>query len=237
MCEYNPLRRLKQKLFPLSSQLSGLDQAEMLKKLYIRATKYVTALSITVSLPLAILADKILYYWMGEEFAQKGGVVMTMLVLAYCLTSLNAVPFCFFYGLNRPKTNAFFSLLSGVGNTVLWLILVPRLGLTGAAMGFLLGRYTIPIFLYCSWRLLDISAKEILINVYSRLVLVSVLSSLIIKVVLSRHIVNLISLLGALIVSVLLFPTLLVAMGFFDAEDRGLAKGYVSSIIKAANQG
>lgn len=206
-------------LFPLSSDLVATNQMARLKQVYLRATKYTLVLSTAISLPLFALSHTILSLWMGAEFAKNSSYVMSLLALSYCLVSMAVIPYYFFNGLNKPQVNAFYGVINGVANVTSCLLLVPRLGLKGAAISSLIGIASLPAFIYHITRAMDLNMRELLRTIYLKIIAAGA-AELIITRLLSNVITSLPSLLLLYPVCVISFVLVLYGLRYFDEEDR-----------------
>jgi O-antigen/teichoic acid export membrane protein len=154
-------------VFPAASSLSGSNEREQLRELYLRATKILVLLSLFPSLALCIYSRNFLTYWMGPVFAEHGALAMQVLMLACFVSSLSFIPYTVLQCAGHVHTTAQFALGNSVCNVVLFLFLIPRFGINGAAAGFLLSQLvTAPPLIQFSNRVLDLDWKTVLTKAF-----------------------------------------------------------------------
>lgn len=134
------LSQLVAPLFPRVSKLRA--DRESLRTLYLRSSGGVAAIAVMVWVPIFFFADPLLRFWIGGSqgvaVARTSGDAMRWLVAAFLIQSLAAVPVTFCEGLGKPQINNGFSALSALIHVPLVLILVPRYGISGAAIALVL---------------------------------------------------------------------------------------------------
>ncbi len=120
-------------LFPAFSSMDSLGARSQIKIFYGRSIKYVLLALGPLLVFVAAFAREILRLWLGPAFAVKSGTVLEILALAVLVNALGYLPYVLLQGIGRPDIPARFHLLElPLYAGLLW-ILVPRLGLTGAA--------------------------------------------------------------------------------------------------------
>ncbi len=77
-------------VFPLASELHSLGHLEALRNIFIRATKFITALGSMIYVPLFVLGDLFMKLWVGENMAEQTTTTMRWLIAAGFLTTLTA---------------------------------------------------------------------------------------------------------------------------------------------------
>ena len=150
-------------VFPLASGLEAQQQSGQLKRLFLRAQNLNVVLVLVVSVPLLILANEILTYWIDKEFAEKATLVFQMLVIAYALLALNVVMSAIIAGLGHPEVNMGFAVVIGLGNLLGYVLFIPRWGVNGAGIASIFGSViSLPLYLwYVNRRFLAIPWLEI----------------------------------------------------------------------------
>ena len=217
-------------IFPLSSALHSTEQHLMLQRVYMRSAKFGLLAGSALAAPIAALSFPFLRYWMGLEFAQEGSAALTILALAYYMTSLTAVPSSVVHGIGRPEVNAFFSVGTGVLNVVFCLLLIPRFGLLGAAYANLTNGLVVPFYLhYVERHLLKLDTMQMLQKVYLGPMLLGAGILLFGTLVLAPRIGSLGEAILTILFSVILYGLLALILGIIDREDRLLLLGYMRS--------
>ncbi len=83
-----------------------------------------------------MFAQKILYYWVGEDFARQGTHILQILALTYFVLALYNPLINFLLGMGKVKFLTYASVSLAIFNMVLVLCLVPRYGILGAAWAY-----------------------------------------------------------------------------------------------------
>lgn len=219
-------------LFPLSSELSASQTPHRLRELYVRATKYVTALSLSAAVPLAVFSRPLLTVWLGASFADHSTRVMQVLLFSYLLISLSAVPFYLFSGLGRPHIVAIYSFISAVFNVAGCFILIPRWGLLGAAWASFAGSCQVPFFMHHLERILGIGYGEMTRVVYWRPIVAAtvMLAASLFLLPMATSAARTIAMIA---LSEVIFGITLFLVGFLDTWDRNLLRQLVESSFGA----
>lgn len=122
-------------LFPhLSTHLESSGPSYLRAKLC-RAFRINLLSVFAMTLPLVLLAAPILTLWMGRPFSQNAAGTLTLVALSFALLAVNIPGH---YALMALGEVRFLTLVNVTGCTlslVLAWLLIPRLGITGAALG------------------------------------------------------------------------------------------------------
>lgn len=156
-------------IFPSISELSSMQAQEQVRELYIRATKMVLLAGMPVTIILLGLPTQILQYWVGAGYAARGALTLQLLAGGFFFNILAHVPYVVAQGINRPWISAKYSLINGTANLILFLVLIPRNGIVGAGVGFLVSEAMVmPLFIWEMNRLLNISWGSMIVRGYVR---------------------------------------------------------------------
>jgi O-antigen/teichoic acid export membrane protein len=123
--------------FPLMSELSGLGDADALRRAYRQCSQLALWLVTPGFALLFVLAPQFLTLWLGAGFAEHAVAPLRLLLCAYLLHMLGTMPLAASYGMGRPSYVLAWQLLQAGLSVGAWSVLVPRLGITGAALGLL----------------------------------------------------------------------------------------------------
>jgi O-antigen/teichoic acid export membrane protein len=152
-------------LFPRVSKLRG--DAGAIRALYLRSSRGVAIVAVMILVTLFVFADPILRFWIGghqgELVARASGSTMRWLVAAFLIQSLAAVPVTFCEALGKPHINNGFAAVSAIIHVPLVLLLVPRLGIAGAAIALLINSLaqTVLFIIIVSHRLARVRLREL----------------------------------------------------------------------------
>jgi O-antigen/teichoic acid export membrane protein len=124
-------------LFPLASALDAEDDRIRLRMVYSAGTRITLALFIPLGTVVALLAGPLLAAWVGPEYSAYSPLVV-ILILVSLIDSTRWPASSVLQGMARHRWLAIVSIVSGVVNLLLSLLLVRYLGLTGVALGSLI---------------------------------------------------------------------------------------------------
>jgi O-antigen/teichoic acid export membrane protein len=208
-------------VFPISTSLHSGGEQERFKNFYVRSVRLITLVSTAISLSIIFLADKILFYWLNADFAQKSTHVLIVLVLTNFIISLLSPVNAFFLALGRLKFLTISSITMALINAGLLLVLLPRYGINGAAWAYLISVLPIFFIIYTiEQKYLGLSGRGRYYLVLAGKTLVAGALFYIIEKFLVYPFIN--SFLALFVLgpaSVLLFLLLYRLFGFLDQED------------------
>jgi len=126
-----PTDSLGASLAPSFSSLTGRGDGEGLRRLFHTSTRWIFLLSSFAGMGLVLLGHPILGLF-GSEF-QKGYAALCVLALGQVVTALFGANGTLITMTGHPRVNLVNSVILGLGNLGLNLLLVPRYGALGAA--------------------------------------------------------------------------------------------------------
>lgn len=153
-------------VFPRASKLKGDTGA--IRTLFLRGTRSVALIAGLVLTGLFVFADLLLRYWIGgaegAHVAATSTATMRWLLIAFWIQALAAIPAIFCEALGRPEINNGFSVAGAIMHVPLVLLLVPRMGITGAALALAINSatQTSVFILFASRRVAGVFPKELL---------------------------------------------------------------------------
>jgi O-antigen/teichoic acid export membrane protein len=125
-------------LFPHISSRHEAGDIDAPRRVFRFALLSSVGFSLALALPLILLGKPLLTLWMGAQFAQQGYVILGILAVAYVLLAVNVVPHYTLLALGSVRFVSIVNIVGGILSLGAAAILIPRLGLTGAALGRLL---------------------------------------------------------------------------------------------------
>ncbi len=156
-------------IFSLASELSAMREQARLCELYLRATKMVLLVGLPVTILLVAIPGQILRYYVGAEYANQGAFALQLLAGGFLLNILARVPFAIAQGIGRPWISAKYSVWNAAVNLVCFFIFIPRLGVLGGALGFLISEILVmPLFIAEVNRLVGVSWWVVITRAYLR---------------------------------------------------------------------
>jgi O-antigen/teichoic acid export membrane protein len=121
-------------VMPATSQFSAEGRKSMVDELFIRGTRYVTALVCPIVVLIIVLARPIIVNWLGSEF--EGVVLAAQILSSYALLTIGtSVGDNIAVGLGRLPKRIPYIIAITLGNLVLSVTLVQRLGIMGVVLG------------------------------------------------------------------------------------------------------
>lgn len=202
-------------LFPVTSELEANNKMGTLLNLYKKSQNLILLLSSILILPFILFSNDILNIWLGSEFTLEAGRLFVIILISHIVIGSNIPSYFMFNGLNKPKYNAYYSLLTAFIKIITTLILIKSIGINGAAYSLLISTITVPIFITIFERKLDIYNFHFFFRGYIP-VSISVLSVYLLKVLTVGSTTNNLFLLGALIILFsCIYLIILVVLGFF----------------------
>ncbi len=150
-------------LFPAFSAASTASR-ETIVRLYIRSMKYLFLVMGPLVFFMVLFARDILRLWLGQDFAQQSSLVFQILAAGMLLTPVQ-VSASLLQGIGRPDITAKFYLLEFIFYIPLLWFLVARMGITGAAISWIIRVMLDTILLlFASRKLLEIRRHTVVEN-------------------------------------------------------------------------
>lgn len=137
-------------LFPAFSVLDGTSDRQRLAALFARSVNYLLLGLTPVVLGLALFGEDALRIWLGQTYADQGGVVLRILSIGALASLLAYVPVDFLKGIGRPDLPAKIQLLELPVSIVVTLAMTILWGLPGAAAAWSLRVLLNAVFLFAA---------------------------------------------------------------------------------------
>lgn len=157
------LRSATMTLTATFSSLDGCGEQKQLRMTFLTASRIAAYVSLPVQLGLLLLGPAFLRLWIGNSIAQAGTPVLYALASVLSLTVAQSVASRVLYGTGRLRLFAVATLVDGISNLLLSLVLVRPCGITGVAIGTAIPHAVfcmVIIFYVC--RCLGITGREYL---------------------------------------------------------------------------
>jgi len=208
-------------LFPMTSQLDGGNDKVRIEILYVRSFRLITIIASALTVTAISFAHQILFFWLNVDFANHSTNILIILAFTNFILAMLGPLSNFILGLGKLKFLTTMSVLMGILNAILLLVLLPRYGITGAAWAYLLSLAPVVyMFYYTEKKFLSLSGRG---AYYSKKMIMTIVTSTIVwfidSYILSVFVVNLASLLSIGAVSLVLYIILYRIFGFFEKED------------------
>lgn len=106
------------------------------------------ALVVLLGIPLIVFSKSVLRLWMGTVFAEQNSSILAIVAVSFSLLALNITGHYALLALEQVRLVAMLNLAGGAAMLVAMVLLIPRLGLVGAAFGRVLyGPVTLLMYL------------------------------------------------------------------------------------------
>lgn len=157
-------------VIPAASELDTIRDAQSLKSLFLRGTKYMTAFFLSLAIPVLLLSKQILIHWMGSDFSPY--YLLVIIFISHLFFNYNHL-FAYFLlvGINKIRFALWYYAGSAVLNLALSIILVRKIGLVGVVLGTAIPYAVLePIFIGYIFRIFNITlttyTEEVLAKTY-----------------------------------------------------------------------
>ena len=121
-------------IFPLSNIAKEQGEVVRLRNVYFMGMNATTILAVAITLPVLIFAHPILSLWLGVEFADSSATLLQILAMMAMIKATSIVPYYYMNGTGYVRLNSLLGLLSGIFVAISAMILIPAVGLIGAAL-------------------------------------------------------------------------------------------------------
>lgn len=146
--------KMMQIIFPMVSEFSALGDKRNMDRVFARGLNLCLFIGLAAAVPLAVVAAPLLGFWISPEMASRSTGVMELLVFTFLLAGITAHTTSFLGGINCPEFISLGSVVGGVCAAIFYLLLIKPFGITGAALGKLIGVIlTVAYYLVvCRWK-------------------------------------------------------------------------------------
>ncbi len=219
--------------FPMSSSMIAEGKAEMLGEVYRRIIRNLAVFAAAITLSILLFSDKILLFWLNQDFADKSTSSMVVLAFTYFILALYGTLYHFILGLGRVKFLAKWSTALAILNVLLLFVLVPKLEILGAAWAYLLA--TLPLLFMFYWVEKKYLNLQGILNFYGKL-FGKIFTAGIVFFLLGKYgIIPLVNGLGSLVIfgplSVIFYLVLYKIFGFYYSEDEAIIASFIKQIL------
>lgn len=161
--------RLSGVFFPAASAMAAQGELARLDRAYLKATRYVVFLNAAILVLVAVFAHQILRYWMNEDFARNGAMVLAVMALSQFVDSLTSLPSLVNDGMGHPRVSGLFAVTRALAGLAIVWFGVAGWGIDGAAWGHLAGSvlFTAAFIVYVHGRTVPTSLVRLLSQGYA----------------------------------------------------------------------
>lgn len=141
-------------LFPAFSERVATSNMAAVRSLFLKSGGLLLCVLAPMVLVLVLISGRLLALWMGEDFARHSTLVLQLLAVGMLMNALGSIPLMALLGLGRTDVIAKVHLLELPVYVGLSLILIPRMGIAGAAAALLVqSALDLVLLTWPAWRL------------------------------------------------------------------------------------
>ena len=208
-------------LFPALATLDASGGRDRVLELCVRAIKSLLLIMTPALLIICVFAHQLLQLWLGADFAARSSGVLQIFCVGVLVNSIAFVPFVLLQGLGRPDVTGKIHLLELPIYAAALAILLPRMGLAGAALAWSFRLFVDACLLFGAASWLELLPLRTIMDASIRkacLLLCGLGAALLLPFLAG----------GSLSIQLLFAGTVLLAFGFavwkyvFDAKERNL---------------
>lgn len=137
-------------MLPAASELESSGDTDRLRRLLVQGSRYILICCLPLTALLVVMPEQVLRLWMGAEFAERGAASMLLLAVGSCCQGAAMAPAMVLMGIGMARLIAVITLGAGAISTGLCILLIPRLGITGAAAAYAasMAAMVAPLYVY-----------------------------------------------------------------------------------------
>lgn len=220
-------------ILPLVSGLQGAQDHKAIVALYLKASRLIATIALCVCLPLMLFGGRFLGFWMGQEFADKAGLVTALITAALLVDAFTNVPSIVVDGLGRPKITGLFSIATALINLALVYPLGKLLGVNGIAVAFLASNLMVgPVFVwYANNRVLGHDLRSLARRAYLPPLAAGAMAAVLTWIFLAPLATSLLTLLAVMAANSLLFLLSACLTGAISREELAQAAEYAQPML------
>ena len=134
-------------LWPKVSRWNANQEFGLIEKSFSKAITYSLILAVPMLIGGVLLGDKILYFFYGAEFA-RGNVVFIIILIVQMVNIFNTFFTTYLSAMDRQKDAFKVTAAAAISNVILNLLLIPIIGMEGAAIATLASMSVSAVFAY-----------------------------------------------------------------------------------------
>jgi O-antigen/teichoic acid export membrane protein len=125
-------------LFPFTSNLAATGKSDEIRAIFLKASSLFVAISLPLSLFIALFSKGIMTLWMGSDFAENSWMVLTILCISSTIGGFSAVPNLVILGMGNSKLIGIFSVITIVSYIIFLPFFTKFFGIIGASCALLI---------------------------------------------------------------------------------------------------
>jgi O-antigen/teichoic acid export membrane protein len=149
-------------IFPMASELQSLGQMDKLRDIFIRASRFIAALSGLIFIPILIFGDLFLKIWVPSIASSATGVLRLLVLAGFIGTLTAAISNNIMVGLGKIRQFSIYSTIRAAVLAGFCFIFIRSWGLEGAGWALLFtGGVDVIYFIIVLHRYLEISSLQL----------------------------------------------------------------------------
>jgi O-antigen/teichoic acid export membrane protein len=126
---------LAQIFVPMSSQSDAAGNINRLRKIFIIGNRACALTIFPITVFFVILGKSIIGVWLGQRYVALGYPVLIILILPHTIMQIQSASGRILFGMSKHGKLAIISLIEGIANIVLSILMVRPFGIMGDALG------------------------------------------------------------------------------------------------------
>ena len=161
---------------PAASTYEASGNTASLRALYFNGTRAAMALSLPIVITFLIRGHTFIGVWMGPQYSQQSGTVLTILATALLFSLSNSTATAIAWGVEKHKRVAMWAVPEAIANLTLSVILARKIGIYEVAIGTLIPSLIVHLVLWPRYvsRLVDVTYRVVFRNVWGPVFLCAV---------------------------------------------------------------
>ena len=133
-------------LNPRFAALDGIGNQPKLRELFLRSLKISALLGFGICIAMILFGPKFIILWVGRDY-RNAIPVLIILCCSYVFALSQNPGIILLYAINKHKYYACFTIIEGLINITLSIILVTPFGIVGVALGTMISMIIIKVFI------------------------------------------------------------------------------------------
>jgi O-antigen/teichoic acid export membrane protein len=124
-----------QNFLPVASQSEATGNVNRLRKLFVVGNRFCAFTIFPMTAMLLILGKSVIEVWVGRKYIATSYPVLVIMIIPSTIMFAQAVSGRVLFGMSKHRTWAYVTLIEGVCNLILSIVLVRYYGIVGDAIG------------------------------------------------------------------------------------------------------
>jgi len=214
-------------IFPAASELEAKADKDSLYKLYFRSMKYVVLIGLPLSLLSILIANPFINLWLGDGY-ERSILTLQILMIGYFFNIITGPGFTILNGIGKPQYGMRSSILAGVLNLVLSILLVIKMGYFGVVIGTTISMIVAAIYFISMFhKIMNISIWEMIRKILLKPFVACSITCLIIYIIAKQiERIGWFSLMGVVVSYLILFALIILVVNYLDDFDKTIVNKY-----------